>query len=65
MSMAIYACKCDVLKKKFREDMYEILDYFKGSGTKDYLQKYPSDNPTQVARILKMSWTTVYKYMKK
>jgi len=45
--------------------MYEILDYFKGSGTKDYLQKYPSDNPTQVARILKMSWTTVYKYMKK
>lgn len=145
MCMAIYACKCDVPKKKLKEDMYEILDYLKniphenemteydiesaleaydkayynftiadiekltdvridrnkrnyrtqamhlkgaramrdafhenwregngrpkGSGTKeqlvkDYIKEHPSDNPTQVARALKMSRTTVYKYMK-
>jgi len=31
---------------------------------KDYLQKHPDNNPTQVARALGMSRTTVYKYMK-
>lgn len=41
----------------------------KGSGTKeqmvkDYIKDHPTDNPTQVARALKMSRTTAYKYMK-
>ena len=31
---------------------------------KDYLQEHPDENPTQVARVLGMSRTTVYKYMK-
>lgn len=148
MCMAIYACKCDVPKKKLKEDMQEILEHLKnvphenemteydiesaleaydkayynftiadiekltdvridknkrngrtqkdhllrartvqeldypngswrnkegrpkGSGTKeqlvkDYIEEHPQANPTEIARALKMSRTTVYKYMQK
>lgn len=39
----------------------------KGSGTKeqlvkDYIKKYPNHTPTQIAKALKISRTTVYKY---
>ena len=40
----------------------------KGSGTKeqlvkDYIKENPEDNPTQIARALEISRTTVYKYL--
>jgi DNA-binding MarR family transcriptional regulator len=40
----------------------------KGSGTKeqlvkDYIAEHPMDNPTKIARALKISRPTVYKYM--
>ena len=40
----------------------------KGSGTKehivkDYIKENPNDNPTEIARNLGISRTTVYKYI--
>ena len=40
----------------------------KGSGTKEklvkeYIRKNPNDNPTEIARNLGISRTTVYKYL--
>ena len=144
MCMAIYACKCDVPKKKLKEDMYRMLevlqgvehkneltekdifsaleaydkeyynfkiddienltdirikrnkrngrrqkdhirrmtllrddDYPDGSWrnkdgrpskeqlVKNYIKKHPTETPTQIARALKISRPTVYKYFKK
>ena len=41
----------------------------KGSGTKEelvkeYIEKNPEDNPTEIARALNISRPTVYKYLK-
>lgn len=41
----------------------------KGSGTKEelvkeYIEKNPDDNPTEIARALNISRPTVYKYLK-